>query len=49
MFIYCGAPHIGIFARSFRLHSHHYARETIAQICSMWIGLATIPIARTGS
>jgi hypothetical protein len=25
----------GIFLRSFRLHSGHYARETIAKICSL--------------
>jgi hypothetical protein len=29
-------PHIGIFQRSFRSHSTHYAREMIAEICSMW-------------
>jgi hypothetical protein len=29
-------PHSGIFWRSFRLHSAHYARETIAKICSPW-------------
>jgi hypothetical protein len=30
-------PHSGIFWRSFRLHSAHYARETIAKICSLWV------------
>jgi hypothetical protein len=30
-------PHIGIFLRSFHSHSTHYAREMIAEICSMWI------------
>jgi hypothetical protein len=30
-------PHGGIFWRSFRLHSAHYARETIAKICSPWV------------
>ncbi len=29
-------PHSGIFLRSFRLHSIHYARETIAKIWSLW-------------
>jgi hypothetical protein len=29
--------HIGIFLRSFHCHSTHYARETIAKICSMWV------------
>jgi hypothetical protein len=42
-------PHIGIFLPSFRLHSAHYARETIAEICSMWGTLVTAPISRTGS
>jgi hypothetical protein len=43
------APHIGIFRRSFRLHSAHYAREMIAEICSMWTALATTIISQTGS
>src|SRR6266436_8537297 len=30
-------PHGGIFLRSFRLHSAHYARETITKICSLWV------------
>ena len=30
-------PRSGIFLRSFRLHSSHYARETIAKICSLWV------------
>jgi hypothetical protein len=42
-------PHIGIFLRSFRFHSTHYARETIAEICSIWVALVTAPISRTGS
>jgi len=42
-------PHSGIFLRSFRLHSAHYARETIAKICSLWVVLATAIISRTGS
>jgi hypothetical protein len=32
---------IGIFLRSFPLHGLGHARETIAEICSMGIGLAT--------
>jgi hypothetical protein len=39
----------GIFLRSFRLHSAHYARETIAKICSLGAALATAPISQTGS
>lgn len=41
--------HIGIFLRSFRLRSPHYARSTNAKICSMGDALATMIIARTGS
>jgi len=41
--------HIGIFRRSFRLHSTHYAREMIAEICSIWAALATAIISQTGS
>jgi hypothetical protein len=41
--------HIGIFLRSFRSHSTHYAREMIAEICSMGDALATAIITRTGS
>ena len=40
---------IGIFLRSFRLHSPRYARETIAEICSMGVALATMPIYEIGS
>jgi hypothetical protein len=42
-------PHSGIFWRSFRLHSTHYARETIAKICSPWVVLATAIMSQTGS
>ena len=42
-------PHSGIFWRSFRLHSIHYARETIAKICSLRVALATAIISQTGS
>jgi hypothetical protein len=42
-------PHSGIFPRSFRLQSAHYARETIAKICSLWDALATAIISQTGS
>ena len=41
--------HSGIFWRSFRLHSAHYARETITKICSLWVALATAIISQTGS
>jgi hypothetical protein len=39
----------GMFLRSFRLHSAHYARETIAKICSLGAVLATAIIGQTGS
>src|SRR3954451_1089271 len=39
----------GIFGRSFHLHSIDYARETIAQSCSLGAALATAPISQTGS
>ena len=39
----------GIFLRSFRLHGIDHARETIAKICSLGIGLATAVIVQTGS
>jgi hypothetical protein len=39
----------GIFLRSFRLHSAHYARERIAKICSLGVALATAIISQTGS
>jgi hypothetical protein len=42
-------PPSGIFPRSFRLHMTRYARETIAEICSLWDGLATAIISQTGS
>jgi hypothetical protein len=42
-------PPIGIFLRSFPLHSYHYAPETIAEICSMGDALATAIITRAGS
>jgi cholesterol transport system auxiliary component len=40
---------IGGFLRSFRLHSPHYARETIAEIHSMGVALATMPINKIRS
>ena len=38
--------HSGIFLRSFRLHSTHYARETIAKICSLWALRSAVRAAR---
>src|SRR5260370_14505232 len=42
-------PPSGIFWRSFRLHSAHYARETLAKGCSPWVVVATAIISQTGS
>jgi len=42
-------PHSGIFPRSFRLQSAHYAREMIAQTCSLRVALVTAIISQTGS
>jgi hypothetical protein len=39
----------GIFPRSFPLHRSRYARETIAEICSLAVALATAIISQTGS
>jgi hypothetical protein len=40
---------VGEFLRSFRLHSPRYARETIAEIRSTGVALATMPIIEIGS
>jgi hypothetical protein len=40
---------IGIFLRSFPLHSLRYAPETIAESCSIRVALATAIISQTGS
>jgi len=42
-------PASGTFRRSFPLHSPRYARETIAEICSLAGGLVTAIIIHTGS
>jgi hypothetical protein len=42
-------PRSGSFRRSFPLHSLNYARETIAEICSLRVALATAIISHTGS
>ena len=43
------ATRIGRLARSCRLHSPCYARDTIAPSSSMGVALATMPIDDTGS
>jgi len=42
-------PPGGIFRRSFPLHSARYARETITEICSPWVALATAIMTQPGS
>jgi hypothetical protein len=42
-------PLIGSFLRSFPLHSPRYARETIAETCSMRVALATAIVGHPGS
>src|SRR5580698_4388973 len=42
-------PQLGIFLRSSRLHSPRYARETIAESCSIWVALATAIMTQAGS
>jgi hypothetical protein len=42
-------PPGGSFPRSFHLHKNHYARETIAEICSPWSALATAIMSHAGS
>jgi hypothetical protein len=42
-------PLSGIFRRSFPLHSPRYARETIAEICSLGVTLVTAILSQTGS
>jgi hypothetical protein len=40
------SPPNGIFPRSFRLQSAHYARETTAEICSLGVaGCAPVALA----
>jgi len=43
------SPHIGIFLRSFPLHSPRYAPKMIAESCSMWSALATAIMTRAGT
>lgn len=42
-------PPVGIFRRSLPLHGIHHAPETIAEICSTGVALATAIIGQPGS
>jgi hypothetical protein len=49
MIAYCGRPPSASFRDPFAYIGAGYARETIAEICSMGDALATAIISRTGS
>jgi hypothetical protein len=49
MLTYCGRPPSASFRDPFAYIGAGYARETIAEICSMGGALATASISRTGS
>jgi hypothetical protein len=41
MLAYCGRPPSASFGDRFPYIGPRYARETIAETCSMWVALAT--------
>ena len=47
MLAYCGRPSSASFCDPFL--SPRYAREAIAESCSIWVALATAIISQTGS
>jgi hypothetical protein len=49
MLAYCGRPPSAAFCDHFPYIGLGYAREAIAEICSMWVALATAIIGETGS
>jgi hypothetical protein len=49
MLAYCGRPTAASFGDRFPYIAAYYARETIAEICSLWGALATAIISQTGS
>jgi hypothetical protein len=49
MLAYCGRPPSAAFCDRFPYIGPRYARETIAEICSMGVALATAIISQTGS
>jgi hypothetical protein len=49
MLAYCGRPASASFCDRFPYIGPRYARETIAEICSMWVALVTAIITQTGS
>jgi hypothetical protein len=49
MIAYCGRPPSASFCDRFPYIGLGYARETIAESCSMWVALATAIISQAGS
>jgi hypothetical protein len=49
MLAYCGRPPSAACCDHFPYIGLGYARETIAESCSMWVALATAIITQTGS
>jgi hypothetical protein len=49
MLAYCGRPRSASFCDPFPYIDPRYARETIAESCSIWVALATAIISQTGS
>jgi len=49
MIAYCGRPPAASFGDRFPYIEPRYARETIAEICSLGVALATAIITQTGS
>jgi hypothetical protein len=49
MLAYCGRPSSASFCDRFPSVGLCYARETIAETCSIWVALATAIMSQTGS
>jgi len=49
MIAYCGRPAAASFCDPFAYICAHYARETIAKICSLRVALVTAIISHPGS
>jgi hypothetical protein len=49
MLTYCGRPRSASFCDHFPYIGPRYAREVIAERCSMWVALATAIIGHPGS
>ena len=49
MITYCGRPSSASFCDRFPYICVGYARETIAETCSIWVALATAIMSQPGS